>query len=358
LRFPDDLLAFLRLRGPAALLLIGGSLVFLAVQLAGRRMPASFTRPFLAYRAQVGFLIAWLALTYVVFTVATPAASYSLKRMMFPLLGPGIVLGASLVAALARASAPNPPTGLAGLLLAAYLALFGGLDPLALERRGPRYNQEAIEFLRRYPITPDTRIYATPNFHLVLTVYTGLPVQSVAPVRKSFLDSYPGEILLVEVMPLRPPTAAMVANAAGAAGLKVGAEEARKLAWLVTRHATRKRLEGNVAGFEPPLEADGIPAYLRPLVETQPAYTEKLTRADRSVKDFPAMFRGFQIVDWSTWWNVFFYRFVSPEARMGPNANYSERIRTARASVLPSGATVYMCPALPRTGAFGAPAAP
>jgi hypothetical protein len=32
----------------------------------------------------------------------------------------------------------------------------------------------------------------------VLSFYTGLPFQSIAPVRKTFLDRYPGDVVLVE----------------------------------------------------------------------------------------------------------------------------------------------------------------
>jgi hypothetical protein len=348
LAFPDDLLSFLALRLPVTLLLLGGSLAFLAAELGERRLPGDFTRPFLARRAELRFLIVWLVVAYLVFTALTPAVSYALDRLALAMLGPGTVLAASLVAAVARALVPNPPTGLAGVLLAAYLALFGNLDPLRLEAARPPYKQETLEFLRRYPLKPDTRIFATPNFHLLLTVYTGLPVQSVAPVRKSFLDSYPGEILLVEVIPFRPPTAHMVRDAAWAEGIRVGAEEAQELAWLVTSRAVRERLSASVAEVHPPLESDSLPRYLLPLVESQPRYTE--SRFQDEISMFPAVFRGFHVSDWTSWWQVFFYRFADPESRMGPRANYRDRLADARATVLPSGATIYSSPA-PVSGA-------
>jgi hypothetical protein len=352
LAFPEDLLAFLGLRWPIALLLIGASLAFLAADLGERWLPEGFTRPFLARRAELRFLIGWLVLAYLVFTGLTPAASYSLDRMTLAMLGPGIVLAASLVAALARSALPNPPTALAGVLLAAYLALFGNLDPLRLEAGRPPYKQEALEFLRRYPLQPDTRLYATPNFHLLLSVYTGLPVQSVAPVRKSFLDAHPGEILLIEVIPFRPPTAKMVRDAAWRDGIRLGNDEAQELAWLVTSRAVRERLSGKVAELNPPLESDRLPDYLRPLVEGQPSYTQERFQEENPVRAFPAMFRGFEVADWATWWPVFFYRFVGPEQRMGAGANYRERLADASATVLPSGATVYRSPAraAPRRG--------
>jgi hypothetical protein len=285
-----------------------------------------------------------MILTYLGFTLLAPAVSYSLDRIALPMLGPGVVLGASFVAAVTRMWAASAPSWLAGLFLAAYLALFSTLNPLHSEAARPRYKQEAIEFLSRRPLAPNTRLYATPNFHLLLTVYTGLPVQSVAPVRKTFLDSYPGEILLIEVVPFRSPSAEHVQQAAAAAGVELVLGEAQELAWLVTSRAVRERLDGSVAEVDPPLEALE-PAYLRPLIDDQPLYTEARMQKEISVRGYPAMFRSFRIRDWRTWWPVYFYRFVSPEARMGRRANYHERLRNAKASVLPSGATIYQCPA-------------
>jgi len=48
-------------------------------------------------------------------------------------------------------------------------------------------------------------VYTTPNKHLVLTVYSGIPVQAIAPVRKSFLDRYDGDVLVLEGEPLYEP---------------------------------------------------------------------------------------------------------------------------------------------------------
>jgi hypothetical protein len=356
LEFPEDLAAFLMLRLPIAALLIGGSIVFLALDLGGHRIWSGLARPFLERRAEFRFLITWLVLTYVVFTCAAPAVSYSLNRLLLPMTGPGIVLAAGLVAAFARAAIPRPPAGLAAALLVGYLAFFGTLDPFALESARPRYKDEAIEFLRSYDFQPGTRLYATPNFHLILTVYTGLPVQSVAPVRKSFLDTYPSEILLIEIPPFRPPTPERVADAASAAGVEVGLEAARELASEVTRRAVWTRLKGSVARVEPDLDAVAVPSFLTPLIEAQPADTEEWMRNASAVRAFPAVFRGFQVRDWGGWWPVYFYRFVDPAARMGPHANYRDRLRSARAWVAGSGVTIYQCPAPPPGGAPRAPA--
>ena len=53
-----------------------------------------------------------------------------------------------------------------------------------------------VELLQR-EFHPATRFYASPNFHLTFTYYTGLPVQSLAPIRKSYLEHYPGPLVFL-----------------------------------------------------------------------------------------------------------------------------------------------------------------
>jgi hypothetical protein len=54
------------------------------------------------------------------------------------------------------------------------------------------------------------------------------------------------------------------------------------------------------------------------------------------------IFKGYPLTDYR-WWQVFYYRFVNPEARMGPNLNYADRIRNAEAIVLPLDWVVFRC---------------
>ena len=349
LRLPEDLWAFLELRPSLSLLLLGGAACLLVADAGSRRLPARLTTPLLARRSSLYLLVVWMLAAYLGFTLGVPAVSYSLDRMAYPMLGPGMVLAATFVAAAVRMVAASPPPLLSGALLAAYLALFGNLDPLRLERERPRYKQETIEFLRSYPLRPDTRVYATPNLHLFLSAYTGLPVQNVAPVRRTFLDSYPGEVLLVEVIPFRTLPADVVQEAARAAGVRLDRAEARRLAAFVTSRAVRERLRERVAEVDPPLDGEAVPDYLRPLIDDLPRRTEEDFRSNQtSLRVFPAMFRGFGVRDWTMWWSVYFYRFVDPEARMGTRANYASRLARSRASVLASGVTVYQSPAGPR----------
>lgn len=346
LRFPEDLVTFLSIRPAVTALLAGGIATFVFALAARRLLPEAYTRPFLERRAEMAFLIVWVVVAYLGFTALVPAVSYSLDRLALPFLGPAIVLGASQMASLLSALGSRLPAPAPGLLLAAVLAYTGNLASLERASARPRFKHEVIEFLRQYPLKADSRVYATPNHHLLFSLYTGIPVQNVAAVRKSFLDRYPGEILLIEINPFQQPSGRSVQEAAQAAGLSLEPEQAGKLGWYVSRRAVRERLSKWVATVEPSLEGEEVPAYLRPLVDDQPRRTEAWmqTRAG-SVPSFPAVFRGFRITDWDTWWHVYFYRFVGPESRMGTKSNYYDRLRQGRATVLDSGITVYQSPA-------------
>ena len=60
------------------------------------------------------------------------------------------------------------------------------------------------------------------------------------------------------------------------------------------------------------------------------------------------MFDGYRIPDRVVWWQVFFYRFVRPEDRIGVHLNYADRIRSASAAILPGEWVLITSPARQR----------
>jgi hypothetical protein len=62
-------------------------------------------------------------------------------------------------------------------------------------------------------------------------------------------------------------------------------------------------------------------------------------------RDNPVLFRGYPLLAFDEFWPVFFYRFVGLEERSGDRVNYSARMRTADAHLLPSRWVVLHCPA-------------
>jgi hypothetical protein len=91
-------------------------------------------------------------------------------------------------------------------------------------------------------------------------------------------------------------------------------------------------------GDEPPLAAVAA-TYLRERVRRQ------LDAFRRRGCNTPLL-RGYELRTWADWWPLFFYRFVGPEARMGNKLNYADRIKSARAEILPTAWVFYHCPPL------------
>jgi hypothetical protein len=114
-------------------------------------------------------------------------------------MGPGIVWAAILFAAAARAVSRRYSALLAPAAFVLTITL-GNMSHLwFLERPDFTDAYELIDHLRAGgPLAGDTKLYCTPNDQLSLAYLCGLPVQSVAPVRKRFFDTYPGPILLID----------------------------------------------------------------------------------------------------------------------------------------------------------------
>jgi hypothetical protein len=200
--------------------------------------------------------------------------------------------------------------------------------------------REAVDWMRERTFEPGTRFFATPNNHFVLTAYTGVLVQNVAPVRASFLDRYEHPIVFFECAGLYlPPTNEMLRSAIAEAGLDPGSFDFDELRRTTSREATRRakaRVYGRVEGV--PAE---FPPFLEPLIRELPEYTARELPHRRNPVDFcPTVFRGFPVRDWSDWWRTYFYRFVDPEKRSGKGANYAARMANAEAMMLPGSWTV------------------
>ncbi len=177
-----------------------------------------------------------------------------------------------------------------------------------------------------------TRLYAAPNSHLVLTFYSGLPIQDITPVRKSYLDSYHGDIVYISPY-LTVSTGILdterVQEAALRSGHILSSEAAEETSMLLRTRSYRESMMETLAPGQPP--------NLEPL----PAFAERLLAAHRAkvAWDFAhfgyeLVTRGFQVRDWSDWSAVLKYRFVDPEVRRGTHANYVERLRGADAMII------------------------
>jgi hypothetical protein len=167
--------------------------------------------------------------------------------------------------------------------------------------------------------------------------------------------------MVIEVELLyQPPTFIKVQEAAAAATGEILDEyRARELAWWVTYAAVVQRTAADFPNVEPRPETIYFPNYLRTLIDDQPEYTAQWVAKNMNpLIHCPAMFRGFEVRDYVRWWPVYFYRFVDPLSRLGPNLNYLDRGRRGKVWVLPVGWRIYCSPpASAKNGTIASPPA-
>jgi hypothetical protein len=158
-------------------------------------------------------IVGWLA-----FSLLMPAVSFAPRRMTMMLAVPTLLLIALAVplglSLLARRSAepsrPGPPVWsrwlvVGGIALAA-LVLRPWYTPhvMTLDDRwlaevlDDHFTVQTLEALAESGVTSDDRVYASPNAHLTLMFYGGLPVQSLAPLRPEYVRDFPGDLIVAE----------------------------------------------------------------------------------------------------------------------------------------------------------------
>jgi hypothetical protein len=184
----------------------------------------------------------------------------------------------------------------------------------------------------------DTKIYAAPNSHLIWTVYTGLPVQSIAPLRRQFLNNYRGEIVYID-SPVSSDMNILRLKAIEETGLREGYRMAPEVAeqwlWLLRTRQYRETMSKNV-GSEGTVRLESLPRFGEALLNSSLERAQvEFTRSSLKL-----LTRGFAVSNWLDWRAVIEYRFVSPELRRGARSNYSERLRGAEGVILTEADTV------------------
>jgi hypothetical protein len=198
--FPEDYIGYLARHWKASGLLIAAVAVVSITYLGRNRLPGRLAQPWVEAAGIVAFLAGWLVIGYLAFMLLVPAPSAFLWRSTLSMQGPGLVLAAVLLAAAVRMVLPRHGWVGAAVVAAGLVALPGNLTRPLPRASDVEPVYEMAEYLHEQELSPAARIYAVPYQHLPLMFYTGLPVQSVAPVRKSFLDEYPHEVLILETV--------------------------------------------------------------------------------------------------------------------------------------------------------------
>jgi hypothetical protein len=318
-----------------------------------RKAPDRFRKPMLESFWPVAFLMVWIAVGYLSFLMLMPAASLFHSRIALSYWGAKILLLSILCASLARIATPRIRAwGLAPGVLVLVATAFPAWDWLKASqpRSGWAMDQLASQ-LRQMNLRPGTKLYATPNHQLILAFYTGMPFQSIAPIRRSFLDTYPGNIVIVDTWENRPDDSLTpdelqrAAKQNGAALSRPDAEEmverfhARESEELITRYIAAAA----------PMDGVEIPSFL------DPAWRKFEAQLRRPFVDpDQVMTTGYQLASWSDWIDVFYYRFVNPDSRRGSRRNYMGRLRGATAYILmPSRVVIYSSLGGPRDESRG-----
>jgi hypothetical protein len=343
LEFPADY--FVYLHGREARVAVGSLalLSFAALWRTRHRLPPGFASELERAGKPVLFLSSWLLAAFVGFQVLVPAASLSMSRLAHQLIAPAALLGAMGLALVVRLSAPRL-TSFGSAALGVLLALVTGSERQERNLEEARAVEEVVEHLRGLELAAETRLYSLPYQHFCLTFYTGLPIQSIAPVRREHLDDHAREVIVIESAHRVPvPRIEEVQRAARAAGVELDIESARR--WTPELHAQviRDELELRVRRVLP--EPQPSPDWLRPAGDALASMPRLGAGYRNYARDNPVLFRGYPLLAFDEFWPVFFYRFVGLEERSGDRVNYSARMRTADAHLLPSRWVVLHCPA-------------
>jgi hypothetical protein len=178
-----------------------------------------------------------------------------------------------------------------------------------------------------------TRLYSVPNTHLTLTFYSGLPVQDITPVRRSFLDSYRGDVVYLDLVPAQDTDLLdpeRIEKAAAKSGHSISVQDTEDASVLLYTRDYRQSIAEIVTPGELP-ELEEVPTFLQPLLE---AHRAKVAEHFES-SGFELVTRGYPVRSWFDWVAVFKYRFAALESRRGANTNFAQRLRASEAVIIP-----------------------
>jgi hypothetical protein len=188
-----------------------------------------------------------------------------------------------------------------------------------------------FDHLNSLSLPQGSKIYAGPNTHLVLTVYSGVPMQDITPVRRSFLDDYKGQIVYIDMGAATDTgllDAPEIQIAAQSAGKPLSDRAAKEMSALLYTRDYRIEMSKAFAPDRLPV-LEPVPHFAERLLEQHRAQNER----NFAAAGYDVATRGFRIRTWSDWVAVLKYRYVEPNARRGAAANYAQRLRGADAII-------------------------
>ena len=326
-----DLVIFLQ-KAPILTGLLFLVVIIVAIYYLRLKLPTQIQKPLLSTGRKSLFFLFWTVLGIVSFYLLIPAPSFFFKRMALTIIVPATLLAILCLVAITKVVFSKgsilaaPISILLILQMTGQLKLWEKTSNLGLDHYAP------CEILSQIDIRRRTRIYAIPSEHLVLTYYTGLPVQSIAPVRKEFLESYDSNIVLIEknhisIKDTDPIGYLSLMEAAKIANHHLTVSEAKKLSDQAAEQLVWEELMSAGCAMTPPQK--NVQELIKNRQSEQRQLNEKRLRKWKNIIAGLAFFRGFDVQNYTDFWQVFFYRFVDPNSRRGPHLNYLNRFRIA-----------------------------
>ena len=332
---PGDLVSLSGQRASQLIPIAIGVLWVLSATTLRDRLPRWWTGPVQPVgEALIHFLI-WGLIAFFAFSFLIPLISYFPERMSMMLAVPKLMFIALLISAAVEYGARARSRAVAPLAALALLIASGRSANLIKKHEMEKSALPVIAaHLRGQEFDDQARIYSEPNQQLVLQYVLGIPAQAIAPVRKEFLDRYPGEIVFLDWPKfVKNWPESRVRSVLGEAELTAQELNAAALAREIEIGDVREDILRRGATVVGPAPID-LPDRI-----LEERARERVQPVRGWWTGIPTFF-GFEIPDHDFAWKVFFYRFVDPEARSGSGANYADRLRGAEATILPGAAGV------------------
>lgn len=337
MKFPEDLWLYFKDKGDI-LILLGFFLLYGASMMAFHKIvPKHFSEPFIRHRHVYVFLLVWLLISYALFILIIPAPSFFLKRMLMLHLVPGILLGALLFADVCRIFSRRKTVFLSVAMMLLFLGISGRIVRPGFFGNVPRSTMNLINYLRFQSFEKSTKLYASPNSHLILQYYAGLPVQSIAPVNKEYLDNYEGPIVFIERIWIgKIPDWKMIQQKAQSNCMEMVLSEQEAKRWARRFHTRPLRKELLKKGYQifPALEEipESFQSIEKSLEDERNRWIDQYSKLETSRL---LILRGYSVKSQADWWQTYFYRFVNPLSRKDSHANYADRLFNGKAVILP-----------------------
>jgi len=340
MELPADLTLYLQSH-PLVMTLLTAGLLWLLLLRLPLAWPQRWRQPLQGHGLACALLFTWMIVAYMAFSLLIPAVSYYETRLSLMVTTPAWLFIAIIIAALFRAL-PKPRSYFwapAAMLL--LLLVSGNIahDP-ARPRDSDSWYADLLAYMQQWQLPADTRIYCTPNDHLVLTYYSGMPVQSVAPVRESFFAECLDPVVVI--VP-RPGHSVVEEDAMATVAACFGHQKLPDQ--LLDLFLDAYFYE--VYSFAASLAVEAIPAPTT-LPMTLPQAIEMLQTFTRdeiklSFARIPAV-RNVEMQNWYDWWPTYFYRFSDYQQRWRQHLNYGSLTRNhGRAVILRWGGIVFDC---------------